>query len=35
MTSSSATGLYRTFRWGRNLELFFLEERSFRSAKAV
>ena len=30
----SATGLYRTFRWGRNLELFFLDERSFRSAKA-
>jgi phosphodiesterase/alkaline phosphatase D-like protein len=28
------TGLYRTVRWGRNLELFFLDERSFRSAKA-
>jgi alkaline phosphatase D len=27
-------GLYRSFRWGRNLELFFLDERSFRSAKA-
>ena len=27
-------GLYRTFRWGRNAELFFLDERSFRSAKA-
>jgi len=27
-------GLYRRFRWGRNLELFFLDERSFRSAKA-
>ena len=26
-------GLYRSFRWGRNLELFFLDERSFRSAK--
>jgi len=26
-------GLYRTFRWGRHLELFFLDERSFRSAK--
>ena len=26
-------GLYRTFRWGKNLELFFLDERSFRSAK--
>jgi alkaline phosphatase D len=30
----SATGLYRTFRWGKNVELFFLDERSFRSAKA-
>jgi alkaline phosphatase D len=29
------TGLYRSFRWGRNLELFFLDERSFRSAKAT
>ena len=27
-------GFYRTFRWGKNLELFFLDERSFRSAKA-
>jgi alkaline phosphatase D len=34
VTYSSATGLYRTFRWGRHLELFFLDERSFRSAKA-
>ncbi|TMK61884.1 MAG: hypothetical protein E6G60_10155 [Actinobacteria bacterium] len=33
VTYSSARGLYRTFRWGRNLELFFLDERSFRSAK--
>jgi phosphodiesterase/alkaline phosphatase D-like protein len=31
---SGALGLYRTVRWGRNLELFFLDERSFRSAKA-
>jgi alkaline phosphatase D len=31
---SEARGLYRTFRWGRNLELFFLDERSFRSGKA-
>ncbi len=31
----SATGLYRTFRWGRHLELFFLDERSFRSGKAT
>jgi phosphodiesterase/alkaline phosphatase D-like protein len=28
------TGLYRTFRWGKNLQLFFLDERSFRSANA-
>jgi alkaline phosphatase D len=27
-------GLYRSIRWGRNLELFFLDERSFRSANA-
>jgi phosphodiesterase/alkaline phosphatase D-like protein len=27
-------GLYRRFRWGRNLEVFFLDERSFRSANA-
>lgn len=27
-------GLYRSFRWGKNLELFFLDERSFRDAKA-
>jgi alkaline phosphatase D len=31
---SSQRGLYRSVRWGRNLELFFLDERSFRSAKA-
>jgi alkaline phosphatase D len=31
----SAVGLYRSFRWGKNLELFFLDERSFRSAKAT
>jgi alkaline phosphatase D len=35
VTYSSSNGLYRTFRWGRNLELFFLDERSFRSAKAT
>jgi phosphodiesterase/alkaline phosphatase D-like protein len=28
------TGIYRTFRWGKNLDMFFLDERSFRSAKA-
>jgi alkaline phosphatase D len=31
---SRRSGLYRHFRWGRNVELFFLDERSFRSAKA-
>jgi alkaline phosphatase D len=31
---SSGDGLYRTVRWGKNLELFFLDQRSFRSAKA-
>jgi phosphodiesterase/alkaline phosphatase D-like protein len=31
---SPRLGLYRKFRWGRNLELFILDERSFRSAKA-
>jgi len=30
----SRLGLYRTFRWGKHLQLFFLDERSFRSAKA-
>jgi alkaline phosphatase D len=31
---SKANGIYRSVRWGRNLELFFLDERSFRSAGA-
>jgi Phosphodiesterase/alkaline phosphatase D len=31
---TSQSGLYRTVRWGKNLELFFLDQRSFRSAKA-
>jgi alkaline phosphatase D len=31
---SSKNGLYRKIRWGRNAELFFLDQRSFRSAKA-
>jgi phosphodiesterase/alkaline phosphatase D-like protein len=34
VTYSSRDGLYRSFRWGRNLEVFMLDERSFRSAKA-
>jgi alkaline phosphatase D len=32
---TARTGLYRSFRWGRNLELFLLDGRSFRSAKAT
>ena len=31
---TSRSGLYRKFRWGKNLEVFFLDERSFRSANA-
>ena len=31
---SAQQGFYRRFRWGKHLELFFLDERSFRSAKA-
>jgi alkaline phosphatase D len=27
-------GFYRTFRWGKEVELFILDERSFRSAEA-
>ena len=34
VTYTDEEGLYRTFRWGKNLELFFLDQRSFRSAKA-
>jgi alkaline phosphatase D len=34
VTYTSRDGLYRTFRWGRNVELFLPDERSFRSAKA-
>ncbi|HEX8857002.1 MAG TPA: alkaline phosphatase D family protein [Thermoleophilaceae bacterium] len=34
VTYSTNRGIYRTFRWGKNVELFFLDERSFRSAKA-
>ena len=30
---TTSTGLYRRVRWGRNLEVFLLDERSFRSAK--
>jgi phosphodiesterase/alkaline phosphatase D-like protein len=31
---SRRNGLYRKVRWGRNLELFFLDQRSFRSQNA-
>ena len=34
VTYSDERGIYRSFRWGKNLEIFFLDERSFRSAKA-
>jgi len=34
-TYRADTGLYRRFRWGRHLELFVLDGRSFRSAKAT
>ncbi len=31
---SKKTGIYRSQRWGKNLEVFFLDERSFRSSLA-
>jgi alkaline phosphatase D len=31
ITFSRERGIYRTVRWGKNLEVFFLDERSFRS----
>jgi alkaline phosphatase D len=34
ITYSKKTGIYRSVRWGKNLEIFFLDERSFRSARA-
>ena len=34
VTYSSRNGLYRSFRWGKSLEMFMLDERSFRDAKA-
>jgi alkaline phosphatase D len=34
VTYNGRNGLYRKFRWGRNLEVFFLDERSFRSQNA-
>jgi phosphodiesterase/alkaline phosphatase D-like protein len=35
VTYKAKTGIYRSFKWGRNAEMFFLDERSFRDAKAV
>jgi phosphodiesterase/alkaline phosphatase D-like protein len=34
ITYSKKTGIYRSVRWGKNLEIFFLDERSFRSSRA-
>jgi alkaline phosphatase D len=34
VTYTPRNGIYRSVRWGKNLELFLLDERSFRSAKA-
>jgi alkaline phosphatase D len=34
VTYSATNGTYRTFRWGKNLEIFVLDERSFRSLRA-
>jgi alkaline phosphatase D len=31
VTYSDNKGIYRSVRWGKNLEIFFLDERSFRS----
>src|SRR4051794_14283876 len=34
VTYSASNGTYRSFRWGKNLQIFVLDERSFRSARA-
>ncbi len=34
ITYTKKTGIYRSTRWGKNLEIFFLDERSFRSASS-
>jgi phosphodiesterase/alkaline phosphatase D-like protein len=34
VTYTARNGTYRTFRWGSNLEIFVLDERSFRSIRA-
>ena len=33
-TYSEKTGIYRSVRWGKNLEVFFLDERWFRSSSS-
>jgi phosphodiesterase/alkaline phosphatase D-like protein len=33
VTYSASKGIYRSFRWGKNAEVFFLDERSFRTSK--
>jgi phosphodiesterase/alkaline phosphatase D-like protein len=34
VTYSPANGIYRSMRWGKNVEVFLLDERSFRSMRA-
>ena len=34
VTYTKSRGIYRSFRWGKNLEVFFLDERSFRDPGA-
>ena len=34
VTYSKQSGIYRSVRWGKNLEIFFLDERSFRSSSS-
>jgi phosphodiesterase/alkaline phosphatase D-like protein len=34
VTYSPSRGIYRSFKWGKNAEVFFLDERSFRTSKA-
>ncbi|MBK5233250.1 MAG: alkaline phosphatase D family protein [Thermoleophilia bacterium] len=34
ITYKKSSGIYRSERWGKNLEIFFLDERSFRSSSA-
>jgi phosphodiesterase/alkaline phosphatase D-like protein len=35
VTYKPSSGIYRSFKWGKNAEVFFLDERSFRSPKAA